>query len=62
MERGFVEPVETFSSFENEAGNENYDVTTNLAKEAQLMIKLIADQEEAKAIQELIAEELEEAK
>jgi len=62
MERGFVEPIETSTIFENKVENENYDVTTDLVKEAQLMIKLIADQEEAKAIQELIAEELEEAK
>jgi hypothetical protein len=56
MERGFVEPTETTGSFENEVGNENYDTTTDLAEEARLMIKLIADQEEAKAVQELIAE------
>ncbi len=63
MERGFVEPTETTGSFENEVGNENYDTTTDLAEEARLMIKLIADQEEAKAVQELIAEgKLEELK
>jgi len=56
MERGFVEPVETFSSFENEVGNENIDATTDLAEEARFMIKLIADKEEAKAVQRLIAE------
>jgi len=56
MERGFVAPNETTSLFENEVGNENNEATTNLAKEVQLMIKLIADKEEAKAIQRLIAE------
>ncbi len=56
MERGFVEPTETTGSLENEVGNENYDTTTDLAEEARLMIKLIADNEEAKAVQELIAE------
>ena len=56
MERGFVEPTKTTGSFENEVGNENYDTTTDLAEEARLMIKLIADNEEAKAVQELIAE------
>jgi hypothetical protein len=56
MERGFVAPNEAFNSFENEAANENNVETTDFRKEAQLMTKLIADKEEAKAIQKLIAE------
>jgi len=59
MERGFVTPNETTSSFENEVATE----TTDFGKEAQLIIKLIADKEEAKVVQELIAEgKLEEPK
>jgi len=54
MERGYVAPNETFNSFENEVETNNE--TTDLGKEALLMIKLIADQEEAKAVQQLIAE------
>jgi hypothetical protein len=52
MERGFVTPNETTSSFENEVATE----TADFGKEALLITKLIADQEEAKAVQELIAE------
>jgi len=54
MGRGFVEPAETTNSFENEAGNETNDTTTDLAEEAQLMIKRIADNEEAKAVQRVM--------
>ncbi len=56
MERGFVTPNETINSFENEFVNENDDVNIDYGKEAQLLIKLIADKEEAKIVQKLIAE------
>ncbi len=56
MERGYVAPVETINSVENEVGYENNIEVTDFRKEAQLTTKLIADKEEARAIQELIAE------
>jgi len=56
MDRGFVTPNETSGSFENEVGTESNDLITDYSKEAQLMTKLLADKEEAKAIQRLIAE------
>jgi hypothetical protein len=56
MDRGFVAPVETTNSFENEVGNENSNETTNFGKEALLISKLIADKAEADTIQELVAE------
>ena len=56
MERGFDTPIEIFNSFENEFINENDDVNIDYGKEAQLLIKLIADKEEAKTVQKLIAE------
>ena len=63
MKRGFVAPNETINSFENEAVNESNIETTDFGKEAQLITKLIADKEEAKAIQKLVAEgKLEEPK
>ena len=52
MDRGFVAPNETGSSFENEVAAE----TTDFGKEAQLLTKWIADMAEAKVVQELIAE------
>ena len=58
MERGFVAPSATISSSENEAGYENNVETTDFRKEAQLMIKLIADQEEAKVVQKVTAEDI----
>ena len=56
MERGFDTPIEIFNSFENEFVNETDDVNIDYGKEAQLLIKLIADKEEAKTVQKLIAE------
>ena len=54
IERGYVAPIETTDSFENEVGNEiNYE-TTDFGKEALLITKLIADKEEAKAIQKVM--------
>ena len=54
FERGFVAPVETTIFLENEVGNEiNYE-TTDFGKEALLITKLIADKEEAKAIQKVM--------
>jgi len=54
MEIGFVAPQETSNSFENEIVTENSFETTDFAKEAQLMTKLIADQAEEKANQRVI--------
>ena len=54
MERGFVAPTETITSSENEAGYENNFETTDFRKEAQIMIKQIADQEEAKVVQKVM--------
>jgi hypothetical protein len=54
MDRGFVAPNETVQLFENEA--ENNDVVSEFGKEAQIMTRIIADKEEAKTIQRLIAE------
>jgi hypothetical protein len=55
-ERGFVAPVETINSAENEVVNGNDEVLVDFEKEAQLLIKLIADKEEAKVVQKFIAE------
>ena len=55
-ERGYVIPNESINSFENEVVNETDDVNIDYGKEAQLLIKLIADKEEAKTVQKLIAE------
>jgi len=55
-ERGYVTPNESINSFENEVVNETDDVNIDYGKEAQLLIKLIADKEEAKTVQKLIAE------
>ena len=54
MDKGFIAPVETFNSSENEFVNENINETTDFLKEARLMTKLIADKEEAKAIQNVM--------
>lgn len=54
MERGFVSPDETIYSSENEVVNENINETTDFLKEARLMTKLIADQEEAKVVQNVM--------
>ena len=54
MERGFISPVETISSFEYEVENENFNETTDYGKEALLITKAIADKEEAKAIQRVM--------
>ena len=54
MERGFIAPVETISSFEYEVENENFNETTDYGKEALLITKAIADKEEAKAIQRIM--------
>lgn len=56
MDRGYVAPIETNNSFENEAETESNDVITDFGKEAQLMTKILADKEEARTIQRLIAE------
>jgi hypothetical protein len=56
MDRGFAAPNETIQLFENEVGFENNDMITDFGKEAQLMTKIIADKEETKAVQRLIAE------
>lgn len=56
MERGYVAPNETINSSENEVGYETIDETTDFGKEALLITKLIADREEAKVVQKLIAE------
>ena len=56
MDRGFVAPKETINSFENEDSNENTSETTDFLEEARRMTKQIADQEEAKTVQKLIAE------
>jgi len=56
MDRDYVAQNETINSFENEAETESNDVTTDLEQEAQLMTKILADKEEAKAIQRLISE------
>ena len=58
MERGFIAPSGTINSSENEAGYENNAETTDFRKEAQLMIKLIADQEEAKVVQKVTVEDI----
>lgn len=54
IERSSVTLNETIHPFENEAEAESNDVITDLVQEAQLMTKLIADKEEAKAIQNMI--------
>ena len=54
MERGFIAPDETISSFEYEVENENFNETTDYGKEALLITKAIADKEEAKAIQRVM--------
>ncbi len=54
MERGYVAPVETSNSFENEVGYENNNETTDFGKEALLITKAIADMEEAKAIERVM--------
>jgi len=54
IERGYVAPIETTDSFENEVGNENNNETTDFGKEALLITKSIADNEEAKAIQKVM--------
>jgi len=54
MDRGYVAPNEIINSFENEAETESNDVITDLAQEAQIMTKLIADKEEAEAIQKMM--------
>jgi len=54
FERGFVAPVETTNSFENEVVNENNNETTDFGKEALSIAKIIADMEEAKAIQRVM--------
>jgi len=56
MNRGLVVPKETIIFLENEVANENNDVIVDFEKEAQLMIKLVADKEEAKVAQKLIDE------
>jgi len=56
LDRGYVAPNETINPFENEAETESNEVITDLAKEAQLMTKTLADREEAKVVQRLIAE------
>jgi hypothetical protein len=56
MERGFVVKNETANSLENEAVNETGDEMVDFGKEAQLLTKFIADQEEAKTVQKLVAE------
>ena len=52
MERSFVTPSETISSFENEF--ENYNEIVDFRKEAQLMTKEIADVEESKVTREVM--------
>jgi len=54
MEIGFVAPQETSNDVENEIVTENSFETTDFAKEAQLMTKLIADQAEEKANQRVM--------
>jgi ribulose bisphosphate carboxylase small subunit len=54
LERGFVAPVETTNSFENEVGYENKIEMTDFGKEALSITKSIADKEEAKAIQKVM--------
>jgi hypothetical protein len=64
VEEGFAWNEST-ASFGNEAEagrleqrqtTENVDATTDFRKEAQLLTKLVADREEAKAVQKLIGE------
>lgn len=54
MEKGFVAPVETSSSFENEAVTESFDETVDFLKEAQLMTKSVVDKEVAKMVRKMI--------
>jgi SOS response regulatory protein OraA/RecX len=54
MDKGFIAPDETTNSFENEEVNENNNETYDFGKEALLISKLIADNEEAKVIQKIM--------
>ena len=56
MEKAAVATNNAISFFENEVVVENNDNTTDFRAEAQLMTRLAADKEEAKAIQKLVAE------
>lgn len=56
MERNVVASIGATGSFENEIVVENNDETTDFRTETQLMTRLAADKEEAKAIQKLVAE------
>lgn len=56
MERGLAASNETIAPFGNEVENEINDEITGFSKEVQLMTKLAADKEEAKALQKLVAE------
>ena len=56
LERNNSTVAETNSTMANFAGNENDENVTDFSKEAQLMVKLTADNEEAKAIRKLVSE------